>query len=270
MRREVSMQQHQIHNYLERYFNANESPILENGNGHLHVQLSIDLDKELMNRPFYWHYLEKIGGTPQPMKMTLITDQEKAPGDLRGELVHFGSPRLHQIFNSTKKFGGFIRLYEEIETIGNSSTPLQPWLNINVKISYQCDRKKDVIMSLGLNLINGQVVPEFFEKLSERNLTPKIPDYCFKLSPLVTPRSGLLRLEKIIRTYVEEQDDKWAIDARKRWDEDLHLLNHFYEEHEEKPESYHIEKEALKSQYEPKIIVHVINGGMFYLNQKHF
>jgi len=262
------MQQLQIHNYLERYFVANESPILENKPGYLHIQLSIDLDKELMNRPFYWHYLEKTGGTPQPMTMTLITGE--APEDIRGESIHFGSPRLHQIFTSTKKLGGFIRLYEEITATGQASIPLQPWLNINVKISYQCDRKKDVIMSLGLNLINGQVVPEFFEQISSRTLTPKIPDFCFKLSPLVTPRSGLLRLEKIIRTYIQEQDDEWAKEARQRWDDDLSLLDQFYEEHEEKPESYEIEKEALKSQYEPKINVHIINGGMFYLNQAHF
>ena len=38
------------------------------------VQLTIELDKELMNRPFYWHYLEKTGGVPNPMKLTFITD----------------------------------------------------------------------------------------------------------------------------------------------------------------------------------------------------
>ena len=29
------------------------------------VQLTIEMDKELMNRPFYWHYLEKTGGRPK-------------------------------------------------------------------------------------------------------------------------------------------------------------------------------------------------------------
>ncbi|WP_096201227.1 YqhG family protein [Bacillus sp. FJAT-45350] len=264
------MQQHQIHNYLERYFISNECQIIDNESGHLHVQLSIDMDKALMNRPFYWHYLEKTGGTPQPMKMTLITDPEKVSEDKKGEIIHFGSPRLHQIFQSTKELGGVIRLYEDVPANGQQSTPLQPWICINVKISYQCDRKKDVTLSLGLNLINGQIVPGFFEKLIEKNLTPKIPDFCFTLSPLITPKSGLIRLERIIETYIEEQDDDWAQAARERWDEDLQLLNRFYEEKEEKPESYYTEKEALKSQYEPKIIASIINGGMFYLQQKVF
>ncbi len=74
------------------------------------VQLTIELDKELMNRPFYWHYLEKTGGIPNPMQLTFITNKEKAPENIKGETIHFGSPRLHQIFESTKSLAGYIRL----------------------------------------------------------------------------------------------------------------------------------------------------------------
>ncbi|WP_078552890.1 YqhG family protein [Bacillus alkalicellulosilyticus] len=259
------MQQHQIHNYLERYFVANNSPILEKTAGHMEVQLSIELDKALMNRPFYWHYLEKTGGEPNPMKMTLITDQDKAPEDIKGELIHFGAPRLYQIFQSTTELGGFIRLYEKVVSRERQMTPLHPWLCLNTKISFQCDRKKDVIISLGLNLINGQIIPQFFDSLVKSDLTPKIPDFCFTLSPLITPKSGLLRLEKVIRTFIEEQDHTWAVEAHQRWEADLKLLNRFYEDVEEVPESYENEKEALGSQYAPKVVVKVINGGMFYL-----
>lgn len=265
----MNVQQHQINHFLERYFTANHSPVIEKQEGYMQVQLSIELDKALMNRPFYWHYLEKTGGEPNPMKMTLITNQEKAPDDIKGELIHFGSPRLHQIFQSTQELGGFIRLYEQVQvqTQERQMTPLQPWICMNTKISFQCDRKKDVLLSLGLNLINGAMIPNFYENMIKRELTPNIPDFCFKLSPLITPKSGMLRLEKVIRTFIDEQDKTWAEEAKKRWDADLHLLNQFYEDTEEIPESYDIEKEALRSQYEPVVKVKVINGGMFYLQQ---
>lgn len=96
------MQQQEIHQYLNQYFEANECELLENGEGYLTVQLTIELDKELMNRPFYWHYLEKTGGIPNPSKLTIITDQERCPDHIKGEVIHFGAPRLHQIFQSTK------------------------------------------------------------------------------------------------------------------------------------------------------------------------
>jgi hypothetical protein len=264
------MQQPQVHDFLERYFQANDSPIIENTSSYLKVQLSIELDKLLMNRPFYWHYLEKTGGEPNPMQVTFITDQTNVPDDLRGEQIHFGSPRLRQLFGSTRELGGFIRLYEDIQASGRKSIPLQPWLCLNMKVSFQCDRKKDVLLSLGLNLIHGQIVQQFYNKLQEKELSPNIPDFCFKLSPLITVHSGLIRLQKMVQTYAENEDKTWAEEAVNRWETDLSLLEQFYEDYDEKPESYEVEKQALQEQYEPKIHVSIINGGMFYLEQQVF
>src|SRR3954464_8961723 len=121
------MQQQEIHKFLERYFIANNCEITENQAGYMNVQLTIDLDKELMNRPFYWHYLEKTGGIPNPMRLTFITNQDAAPENMKGEIIHFGSPRLHQIFASTKKLASYMRLYEN-HRHQNRQTPLLPWL----------------------------------------------------------------------------------------------------------------------------------------------
>ncbi|MGM2836147.1 YqhG family protein, partial [Bacillus cereus group sp. Bce025] len=46
--------------------------------------------------------------------------------------------------------------------------------------------------------------------------------------------------------------------------------NRFYEESDELPESYEIEKQALQEQYEPRITVQIINGGLFYVTANHF
>jgi hypothetical protein len=261
------MQQQEIHHFLQQYFQSNDCEIVVNEPGYLTVQLSVELDKELMNRPFYWHYLEKTGGIPNPMKLTFITDSQAAPDSIKGETIYFGSPRLHQIFQSTKNLAGYIRLYED-HSSKNRQIPLLPWLCLNVKISYQCDRKRDIMKSIGLQMINGQMVENFHEKLLQIPLTPKIPDYSFTISPLIKPKSGIVRIENYLQTIIEEDDHSWANEARNRWEKDLLLLNHFYESDEEKNESYEIEKQALQEQYEPKIQVSFINGGLFYLTEK--
>lgn len=261
------MHQQEIHRFLERYFQANDCEIVHNNSGYMTVQLTIELDKELMNRPFYWHYLEKTGGIPNPASLTFITNQQSTPEGLRGEIIHFGSPRLHQIFESSKKLAGYIRLYED-HKITHAQTPLLPWLVMNVKISYQCDRKRDVYKSIGLQLINGMMVEDFHQKLLSIPLTPKIPDYSFTLSPLVKPKSGISRVENYLKSRIEEEDHTWADEAKNRWVADLKLLDHFYEEEEEKSESYQTEKVALQEQYEPKIKISIINGGLFYLTER--
>jgi hypothetical protein len=261
--RRCLMQQEKIYNYLERFFDSTDCSIVDKSNGYMTVQLSIEMDKMLMNRPFYWHYLEKTGGDPNPMKLTLITDNDSVPDGLNGEFIHFGSPRLHQIFGVAKRMASYIRLYENVS--GETRVPLHPWLAINAKIAYICDRRKDHIVSFGLNLINGSVVENFHDKVSEISLTPKIPDFCFTLAPLIKHKSGLNRLRNVITDMIEKDDLSWIDDAKKRWHEDEQLLNHFYEEVEEKPESFYKEQEAIKSQYEPRIQVEVINGGLYYL-----
>jgi hypothetical protein len=259
------MQQAEIHQYLEQYFIANECELLENCPGYMTVQLTINMDKELMNRPFYWHYLEKTGGIPNPMKLTIITDKSKASEDIKGEMVHFGAPRLHQIFQSTKKLAGYIRLFEDKGNLKSKQRPLYPWLGLNIKVSYQCDRKRDVFRSFGLNMINGIMVENFQEYLVSKQLTPKIPDLCFTLSPIIMPKSGINRIENFLKQEVLSEEHQWADAARQRWDEDLALLDHFYEGMAETPEAYQTEKEALREQYEPVIKIEIINGGIFYL-----
>lgn len=71
------MEQRDIHTFLLRFFKANQCDILEESAGHMTVQLTIEMDKLIMNRPFYWHWLEKTGGVPEPRQLTFITDQKK-------------------------------------------------------------------------------------------------------------------------------------------------------------------------------------------------
>jgi hypothetical protein len=257
------MQQVEIHKYLVQFFHSTGCNIKEQGEGYLIVQLTIEMDKQLMNRPFYWHYLEKTGGEPSPMTLTLITEQNEQTKEMNGEFIHFGSPRLHQIFAVAKEMASYIRLYEQVNEAGN--VPLHPWIGVNAKISYLCDRRKDIITSLGVNLINGRIIDQFHHHLANQKLTRKIPDYCFTLAPLIKPVSGMARLKKIMEDMIRKDDLSWIDSALKRWKEDETLLSHFYEGEEELPESYESEKLAIKEQYEPRIKVEIINGGMFYL-----
>ncbi|KZZ86276.1 YqhG family protein [Bacillus sp. SJS] len=261
------MNQQEIHTLLERFFIANQCEITGKTAGALAIQLTIEMDKELMNRPFYWHYLEKTGGDPNPMKLTLLTDKNEETDEEKTEFVHLGSPRLHQIFQSARKLGSFARMYERPNS-NSGQQPLHPWLCMNMTVSYQCDMKKDFVYSIGLHLISGTMVENFQDRLNQLPLTPKIPDFCFTLSPLILPKSGMLRIRQHIETKIAEDDHSWADEARQRWNADLMLLQHFYEDMEEKPEVYELEKEALKELYEPNIHISVNNGGIFYLNQR--
>lgn len=112
-----------LHDFLESYFKAQACEIITSSNGVLSVQLTEQMDRTLMNRPFYWHYIKAIGQKGDPMQLTLITNPQKK--DEQGEWIHFGSPRLQQIMNDLKEKQHNVKLFEKVDT--SEHTPMYPW-----------------------------------------------------------------------------------------------------------------------------------------------
>ncbi|KGP72947.1 YqhG family protein [Pontibacillus yanchengensis] len=274
------MKQAELHNFLIRYFTANDCEIVEDQQGVMTVQLTDELDETLMNRPFYWNYVKRVGGKGIPMKVTFITNPEKKQE--KGEWIHFGSPRLHQMFNTLKNKGMITKQYEKVENLA-SQTSLTPWLVLNLSIHYQGTQKRNEIVSVGLHLITGAIVPDFMEKLKTIKLTPIIPDYCFTLTPIIRVSSALKRIEKYTQNQISSHDDTWVEDSHKKLHEEKELLDYFYskqievtdEMSEEEiehvkgaKERYQSEVAKLAERFEPKVSLEIINAGLFYFVQQ--
>ncbi|MDF2558505.1 MAG: hypothetical protein K0R71_2333 [Bacillales bacterium] len=269
--RKHHVQSQEIHDFLHDYFVLNQCEILEKSGQFLSVKLTVDLDKALMNRPFYWHYLEKTGGEANPSVLNFVTDwtseENKKYADPKKakdiEKIHFGSTRLHQIFEANQKVSSHIRLYE------NCQNALFPWLCQNFIISYKCEKLKSVFLSVGLNLINGNIIEDFDSKVGDLDLKPKIADLSYTLHPFITLNSGLNRLENYVKEKLSTEDNGWAVEARYRLENEINLLNEFYED-DLNNEIYQKEVKDLNDLFTPKIDVRVLNGGLFYLSNSNF
>ncbi|WOV83841.1 YqhG family protein [Sporosarcina jeotgali] len=259
------MRQQEIHQYIQQFFNENKCRVLDESDEHLTVQLTIDMDKRIMNRPFYWSYVESGGVEPNPAKLTLITNPSQFATSMAGERLHFGSPRLHQLFQVTKEQGAFVQLYEKPGSGQTSQVTLTPWLGVNYKITYSSDRTKESLYSLGMNLMNGAVIDGFQESVRKLELAPSVSANTYYLPYIIPPVRALDRLEDVMENVVNQDDHTWVDEAKQRQVKDLRVLDYFYTGVEDVPESYHIEKKAIEEQYETTIRIEIINGGLFYL-----
>ncbi|HJV46981.1 MAG TPA: YqhG family protein [Bacillota bacterium] len=281
------MNQTEIRRFVEGYFQAFESTFIEEHPAYFSVELPIEVDKDLGNRPFYWTYVEKIGLEPTPLKLTFIFDHEQVPSDVRGDYLKFGSRRLHQIFDSAKKHGRFIRLYEaQLESPGlgsRSSFPLVPWLCTNYRVEFICDQKRDLLLPLGINLLTGSISSNFYQKIGSLTLTPKLPDYSFTMQPIFGVESAISRVEGFIQDLLSKEDTVWAIQAQERLKEEKELVESFFGEEVlrqestdedeiermQKRKSLLLEKETrlqeLDWQFDPRIDVSIVNAGLFFL-----
>ena len=61
----------QIHQLFTTFFKENNCQILNDHDHFINVQLTIEMDKKIMNRPFYWKYLESTGGEPNPAQVDI-------------------------------------------------------------------------------------------------------------------------------------------------------------------------------------------------------
>ncbi|MCR6110475.1 hypothetical protein HXA35_09055 [Bacillus sp. A301a_S52] len=257
------MHQTEIHSFLTHFFKENECNITELSPKTFQVQLTKEMDKALMNRPFYWHYVEKTRAEPQPAILTLKTEHEDEKQ--QAEFIHFGSQRLHEIFRFVEKKGAHGKFYEGVNT-SSQAISLKPWLSLNGKISYKCHQKKEMFFSIGLSLITGEMLNDFHTLIDNRSYHVTIPDYCFTLTPLIKPATGISRIQNHIKKKIEHEDHEWAHAAEEKMKEDLSLLDIFYEDVFPKPASYEKEKEAIIEQYKPTIELSIVNGGLFYLH----
>ncbi|MHA6250986.1 YqhG family protein [Oceanobacillus sp. CAU 1775] len=246
--------------FLTSFFTANQCKIEKPQEGMYSIQLTEEMDKALMNRPFYWHYIKSIGEEGNPMMLHLITDPNIDKS--KGEWVHFGSPRLLQIWNHLVTNEKYVHLFEEVHTQEN--TPLYPWLLLNIKISYEANQKKEELISIGVQLINGKMIVNMMDELERRNLKQNISNYCFTLSPLITVKNGYLRIEKVILDYIKNQEKDWALNAQKKLEEELDILQHFYSDNTNQ-NLFEKEVAELHERYSPVINIEVVNGGILYL-----
>ncbi|CAI8844364.1 transposase [Brevibacillus sp. IT-7CA2] len=229
------MQQQQVRQFVERYLATFSAHIVESHPDYFTVKLPVEVDKDIGNRPFYWSWVDKMNLAYQPLVLTFAFHPDCTPEGLRSEHLHLGATRMQQIFASTKKHGSFVCMYEQQGgLLGNAgkrrSTPLVPWLGMNLKVSLLCDKRRDILLYLGINLHQPRLVTDFTSFLFSLSLTPAIPDYYYTLDRKVTIQEALQMAQQEVEHTLEQEDQHWAEEARTRLSEEMAILEAYYEE----------------------------------------
>lgn len=310
----MTMTREQIRDFVMTYLETTECKFLEKSPHHVTVKLSPRADRDLTNRPYYWGFIERTGAEPETMTFSFIFDperhkemQEKAealkpknetaaedpllarhfgavrplpilgPGRIQQEELHFGSPRLKQIFAAARQGGRSVYLFEDPGPLQRSTlipAAYEPWLGVRFKIEFCCDMKRDELHFMGVSLQNGHIDENFADRLTGKNLVPLMPENMHILPTRLSLADGRTALENSISGKVQGYDSSWADEARDRLNEELALIDAYYKDllldpDEERKqavqEQYEARKEEIRWQYEPRIVVSALGSGIFHL-----
>jgi hypothetical protein len=192
--------------------------------------------------------------------------------------VTFGSRRLEQLFNIVGAKGKFVQLFEVPFTLQHTNSMkrvYETWLNINYKVELACDMKRSEIHSIAIQLNNGEIRDNFHKQLLTKNLTPSLPGNAFLLPHAISLPKAVNALELVLERTITSYDHKWADEASERHLDEVLRIDSYYrslieaaemEQRQDIEAQYLNRREEIDWQYMPRILVSVINCGLFHLN----
>ena len=194
------------------------------------------------------------------------------------EHLHFGSARLHQLFEYVRQRGRNVFLFAEPPRGARAADPFShaytAWLGVNFKVSSECDMKREDLYSWGISLATGVIDEKFGERLQASKMTTRLSPEIRLLKSTLTPRKAMARLEAHLERKLRRGDFTWAVEAEARRQEERERVASYYRPLIERADSEE-QKRALRErlarreaeidwQYRPRMTVSVTNCGIFH------
>lgn len=192
--------------------------------------------------------------------------------------VTFGSRRLEQMFTIVRERGKFVHLFEEPFPMGatyHAALVYDTWFCVNYKVELACDRKRSEIHSLAIQLNSGEIREHFHKHLLTKSLSPKLPANSHILPDTISLPKAINALETTLERRVSAYDHSWADEANVQHRSEIDRVESYYNglllnaEPEQRDEIEIQCRNRLKEidwQHKPRVVVSVINGGLFHLN----
>src|SRR5690625_1235888 len=261
------MNQDEIHHFLYSFFTKRKAKILNNEQGLLTVKLTEKLDQKLMNRPFYWQYVKKLGYEGDPMTITFISNKNRK--EEKGEWIHFGSPRLNQLFQMVIEDGAYAELYEQVN-VQQSNIPLYPWHVCNFIVRYNGAYVNDELISVGILLTNGTMRFQWMDEIIDENFSDKVPHYCYKIPPIISIKRASDLIYQEIEQRISMKSKGFENKSLDLYEKEIELIDQLFQERDEhfdeSTKTNH--KEQIYNRLYPEVKLLIINSGLFYLSKQ--
>ncbi|MCI3920928.1 YqhG family protein [Paenibacillus sp. TRM 82003] len=189
----------------------------------------------------------------------------------------YGSRRLEQLFGVVRGKGRYVQMFEDVKAPrGAPPAVCNTWLNVNYKVEFCCDMKRDELHSLGISLMTGEIVEEFNESLAALPLTPRLPANTLVQRPVWSINRAVAAVEAWLEKEIRAYNHDWASDAKARLEDELTRVDEYYgdllpalddpEQRAAAAAQYEARKREIEWQYAPRITANVVGAGMFHLS----
>lgn len=192
--------------WLQIYFTQHGCQVKQQDKLH-QIVLTRKLDEQLMNRPFYWKYMDMTGNEGIPSTISYhFNDNE-----MNENYMHFGHPLRMKILAHISETQQYYTGFEQIDT--SRQVMLHPFFFMNLMIRFEGKHVREEMMSIGINLINGTIIPQFMERLMHVPLEHTISPFCYTVKPIISMQRAADNIHEAVYKHIEQLPHQWAIDS---------------------------------------------------------
>lgn len=235
--------------------------------------------------------------------LNLIFSPEVASGYPGAELVTEGSFRLNWLIEGLKERGAFTvqsllwepdpeTLKKKVQTglwekgaikeagqrypekaFSQLADPprrfIHPHLLVNFVTSYRTDELEEELVSLGFDMVTGEVNDGWRPGLQEARMTPGAPAGKVE-DPNFTLEQAWAQLFLSMEEKAQNRGPSWIEAPKKRYEEELFCLYQYYQEGREVSSDFLEQAKELYQKFRPEVELRPINVGFLYLPEVWF
>ncbi len=182
------------------------------------------------------------------------------------------------MFTIVRERGRFVHLFEEpfpMSATYHAALVYDTWFCVNYKVELACDRKRSEIHSLAIQLNSGEIREHFHKHMLTKSLSPKLPANSHILPDTISLPKAINFLEMMLERKVSAYDHTWADEANEQHRSEIDRVEAYYnglllsaepDKRNEIETQCRNRLQEIDWQHKPRIVVSVINCGLFHLN----
>lgn len=140
-------------------------------------------------------------------------------------------------------------------------------LLINFKTSFETDERFDELVSLSIDLVNGEIATNLIQELKGKKLLSQPPKKNLEKRQ-ISYRDAYEALLNHLKWQLQNHDSNWVKAAQSRWEEEVTYLESYYRGnlHEElDQQSFYRRIAEVYRKYRPIIKIQTVNAAILYL-----
>ncbi|MFB1080687.1 YqhG family protein [Jeotgalibacillus sp. JSM ZJ347] len=163
------------------------------------VQLTEQLDRKFMNRPFYWYYRDAVCKPGDPLQVMIVHSPSPAQ---QKEIIQIypDHPVFLAMFNSAQNDNRFFIGYEQSQP----GERLFPWILIHLTAETVPPGSPSHRVEGRLSLTTGQTAFDVRKELEEQKLTDSRPNGSILLTNKIPYATSLNMLNQKLEAYIEK------------------------------------------------------------------